>query len=52
MSTKILFSDESNFYVNGEVAQQNLRYWNNDNPHWMIAMMVHGDVKVMVWAGI
>lgn len=29
-----MFSDEANFYVNGEVNRQNVRYWSDSNPHW------------------
>eukprot|EP00079_Xenopus_tropicalis_P034003 XP_017947774.1 PREDICTED: uncharacterized protein LOC105946840 isoform X2 [Xenopus tropicalis] len=32
---KILFSNEANFYVNGEVNKQNHRYWSDTNPHWI-----------------
>lgn len=52
ISTKILFTDEANFYVNGEVNWENLHYWNNGNPHWMSPTRMHGADKVMVWAGI
>jgi hypothetical protein len=30
----ILFADEANFYVNGEVNRQSVRYWSDTNPHW------------------
>uniref|UniRef100_A0A669CZ07 DUF4817 domain-containing protein n=1 Tax=Oreochromis niloticus TaxID=8128 RepID=A0A669CZ07_ORENI len=49
---KILFSDEANFYVNGEVNKQNHRYWSDTNPHWMDPSKTVGTTKVMVWCGI
>jgi transposase len=48
----ILFSDEANFYINGEVNKQNTRYWSSENPHWMEATKEQGCAKVMVWCGI
>jgi len=32
-SSGILFTEEANFYINGRVKRQNLRYWNDTNPH-------------------
>uniref|UniRef100_A0A3Q3KZL0 DUF4817 domain-containing protein n=1 Tax=Mastacembelus armatus TaxID=205130 RepID=A0A3Q3KZL0_9TELE len=49
---KILFSDEANFYVNGEVNKQNHRYWSDTNPHWIDPSKTVGTKKVMVWCGI
>uniref|UniRef100_A0AAX7TD99 DUF4817 domain-containing protein n=1 Tax=Astatotilapia calliptera TaxID=8154 RepID=A0AAX7TD99_ASTCA len=49
---KILFSDEANFYVNGEVNKQNHRHWSDTNPHWMDPSKTVGMTKVMVWCGI
>ena len=40
-STKILFTDEANFYVNGEVNRQNLRYCSNENPKWLSPTKMH-----------
>ena len=51
-SNKIMFTDEANFYVNGEVNRQNMRYWSNANPHWISSTKMQGAGKVMVWAGI
>uniref|UniRef100_A0AAZ1X2A6 DUF4817 domain-containing protein n=1 Tax=Oreochromis aureus TaxID=47969 RepID=A0AAZ1X2A6_OREAU len=48
---KILFSDEANFYMNGEVNKQNHRYWSDTNPHWMDPSKTVGTTKVMVWCG-
>ncbi|KAJ8884769.1 hypothetical protein PR048_010965 [Dryococelus australis] len=33
--SKVTFSDEANFYVNGEVNRESVRYWCNTNPHWL-----------------
>ena len=48
----VLFSDEANFYVNGEVNKQNHRYWSDTNPHWIDTSGMVGGQKVMVWCGI
>ncbi|KAG2462040.1 TDT nucleotidylexotransferase, partial [Polypterus senegalus] len=45
---KILFSDEANFYVNGEVNKQNHRYWSDTNPHWIDPSKTVGTKKFMV----
>lgn len=34
-SPGILFTNEANFYVNGEVNHQNLHYRRDANPHWV-----------------
>uniref|UniRef100_A0A803JU31 Tc1-like transposase DDE domain-containing protein n=1 Tax=Xenopus tropicalis TaxID=8364 RepID=A0A803JU31_XENTR len=49
---KILFSDEANFYVNGEVNKQNHRYWSDTNPHWIDPSKTVGRKKLIVWCGI
>ena len=51
-STKILFTDEANFYVNGEANRQNLCYWSDENPRWLSPTKIKGAGKLMVWAGI
>jgi hypothetical protein len=43
-----LFTEEANFYVNGEVNRQNVRYWSDANPHWMNPSKMQGAGKVMV----
>lgn len=50
--SSILFSDEANFYVSGEVNKQNVRYWMDSNPHWMSDCKSQGAEKLMVWCGI
>ena len=49
---RILFTDEANFYINGEVNRQNLRYWSDTNPYWMSPSKIQGAGKVVVWCGI
>ena len=48
----ILFSDEANFYVNGEVNKQNYQYYSQSNQHWTEASIEHSSVKIMVWCGL
>ena len=50
--SKVMFSDEANFYVNGEVNRQNLRYWSESNPHWFSSSKEQGAARVMVWCGL
>jgi hypothetical protein len=38
----ILFTDEADFYVNGEVNFQNLRYWSDSSPHWVSPSKMQG----------
>lgn len=62
MSTKILqqpdyvrticFSDESTFFLNGNVNTQNVRYWSDINPHMFREKHTQFPLKVNVWAGI
>ena len=48
---RILFSDEANFYVSGEVNRHNHRYWNDRYPNYMEPSKVVGDVNIMVCYG-
>jgi len=50
--TKILFTDEANFYVHGEVNKQNLRYWSPNNPQWTDPCKLVGRGKLLVWCGL
>lgn len=52
LTLNILFTDEANFYVNGEINHQNWRYWSDSNPNWTDASKMQGCGKVMVWCGI
>ncbi|KAG2458030.1 S12A7 protein, partial [Polypterus senegalus] len=45
---KILFSDEANFYVNGEVNKQNHHYWSDTNPHWIDPSKTVGTKNLML----
>ncbi|XP_049937387.1 uncharacterized protein LOC126412052 [Schistocerca serialis cubense] len=49
---QVLFSDEANFFINGEVNKQNHRYWSDTNPHWIDASKTVDSQKVMVWCGL
>lgn len=51
-SSNILFTDEANFYINGEINHQNWRYWSDSNPNWTDPSKMQGAGKVMVWCGI
>ena len=46
-SSKILFSDEAHFWLNGYVNKQNCRIWSGDNPQ-AIEETLHPE-KVTVW---
>ena len=48
----ICFSDESTFYLNGNVNTQNVRYWSDANPHLFRETHTQFPQKVNVWAGI
>jgi hypothetical protein len=50
--TWICFSDEATFQLNGSVNQHNMRYWADQNPHWMRDCYTQYLEKVNVWAGI
>lgn len=49
---QVLFSDEANFFINGEVNKQNHRYWSDTNPHWIDASRMVDSQKVIVWCGL
>ncbi|BFZ10256.1 hypothetical protein BsWGS_13295 [Bradybaena similaris] len=48
----VLFSDEANFFVNGEVNKQNCHYYSRENLHWMVPTKEHSCPKVVVWCGL
>lgn len=50
--SRILFSDEATFCLNGFVNRHNCRYWSDHNPHWMIEHRTQHPQKLNVWAGI
>lgn len=49
--SRVMFSDEANFYVNGEV-NKNQRFWSNENPHFHFGINEQGGRRLMVWVGI
>ena len=52
MLRKILFTDEANFYVNGNLSKQHIRYWSNENPHFFEGCREQGGQRLMVWLGV
>lgn len=50
--TKIVFTDEACFSLNGQVNRQNSRYWSDKNPHWAQECHTQNPQKINVWAGI
>jgi len=44
----VMFTDEANFYVNGEVNRQNLRYWSDSNPYWYTNNKEQGAGRFMI----
>jgi hypothetical protein len=51
-SSGILFADEANFYVNGEVNRQNVCYWSDTNLYRMNPSKMQCAGKIMMWCGI
>ncbi len=49
--SKIIFSDESHFWLNGFVNKQNMRYWSGNNPHVLHETQLHPE-KITVWCGL
>lgn len=52
LPTKIVFTDEATFTLNGTVNRHNYSYWSDENPHWMIEKHTQRPQKLNVWAGI
>lgn len=48
--TKVVYSDEAHFYLNGTVNKQNCRIWATENPHAIHQQPLH-DSKTTVWCG-
>lgn len=48
----ICFTDESTFFVNGDVNVQNVRFWATENPHELFETHTQYPEKLNVWAGI
>lgn len=51
-TSRIVFSDEATFMLNGEVNRHNCRYWSDTNPHWTLDLRTQYPEKLNVWAGI
>lgn len=50
-STKILFSDEAHFWLNGYVNKQNCRIWDEEQPEEIQELPLHPE-KTTVWCGL
>lgn len=51
-SSRIIFSDESTFCMNGVINRQNYRYWSSTNPGWTTTAHTQYPASVNCWAGI
>ena len=51
-ATKIIFTDESVFYLNGTVNRQTTRFWAQKNPQLIANFKLVKDKKIMVWLGV
>lgn len=49
---KLVFSDECNFYCNGNINKHNTHYWAEENPHWRLECKTHYTRYLTVWAAI
>jgi len=47
----LLFSDEANFYLNGQVHKQNCRIWGDENPHALVEQDQQSP-HLTVWCGL
>ena len=52
LDSSILFDDEANFHLNGQVNHHNMRYWSEVNSNWNEEGHHQTNIKIMVWAGI
>lgn len=50
-SSKILFSDEAHFWLNGYVNKQNCRIWDEEQPEEVQELPLHPE-KTTVWCGL
>lgn len=50
-SSRILFTDEATFYLNGSVHRHNCRFWSTANPHWVQTVHTQHPEKLNVWLG-
>ena len=49
--SKIWFSDEAHFHLNGYVNKQNYRHWGTEPPHLAISKPAH-PLRLTVWCGM
>ncbi|GFX24242.1 DUF4817 domain-containing protein [Trichonephila clavipes] len=49
--TRILFSDEAHFWLNGYVNKQNCRIWSEANPQVYVETPLHPE-KLTVWCAL
>ncbi|GFV35723.1 uncharacterized protein TNCV_1261731 [Trichonephila clavipes] len=49
--SRILFSDEAHFWLNGYVNQQNCRIWREANPQVYVGTPLHPE-KLTVWCAL
>jgi hypothetical protein len=47
----VLFSDEANFHLDGEVKKQTVQFWASENPR-VIHGKVHHAPRITVWVTI
>jgi hypothetical protein len=52
ITSRILFSDESTFYLNGSIHKQNVRIWAQKNPRKFDIAHSQYPEKINVWLGI
>lgn len=50
--SKILWTDEANFSRNAQVNIHNTRYWQDENPHWVLQAHLQYQWSFNVWCGI
>ncbi|GFW30318.1 uncharacterized protein TNCV_3850891 [Trichonephila clavipes] len=48
---RILFSDESHFWLNGYASKQNCRIWSEANPQVYVETPLHPE-KLIVWCAL
>jgi hypothetical protein len=48
----ILWTDESKFINNGIINKRNNRYWDNQNPHWVIETNNQSVWGTNIWCGL
>ncbi|EZA62852.1 hypothetical protein X777_01169, partial [Ooceraea biroi] len=49
---QLVFTDEATFTLTGEVSNQNVRFWSDENPNWVRETHTQYPQKVNVWCGM